>query len=396
MAMRIHQSLLRIVSLLLLTCSVACFPIAQSSAFGQTQEKPAEPPIDFEKARELINKSRRGEKLTSEEDAYLERARAARRAVIEGGNGTPQRQTEGRSNSGKSSVGFTPIDEMTADARYKGESGGLYGNGENIPPEEHRKRIEQAIESLKPLDQNGKPSDNGAIVFISISMSNATQEFSAFRDIAIRDKDLSPRLKIVDCAQGGQAMAEWADENSRTWTEAERRLVGAGFSPAQVQVAWVKLANKSPRGDLAVHGKKLKEDTLEVLRIAKLRYPNLKLIYLSSRIYGGYATSNLNPEPYAYESGFVARWLIEDQIAGKSGLEVEFKDGQPNVPVLAWGPYLWADGTKGRKDGLSYSREDLAQDGTHPSPAGRKKIAEFMLDFYKTNEFTKSWFCGND
>lgn len=396
MAIRLHESLLRIVILFILTCAVVYFPTLQSPALGQAQEKQEQPPIDFEKARKLIVKSQRGEKLTPEESAYLERARAARRAAIEGRNEGPNQQTESRSNFGKTSVGFTPIHEMTADARYKGESGGLYGNGENIPPEEHRKRIEQAIESLKPLDQNGKPSDNGAIVFISISMSNATQEFSAFRDIAIRDKDLSPRLKIVDCAQGGQAMAEWADENSRTWTEAERRLSVPGLSPNQVQIAWIKLANKSPRGDLAVHGKKLKEDTLEVLRIAKLRYPNLKLIYLSSRIYGGYATGNLNPEPYAYESGFVARWLIEDQIAGKSGLEVEFRDGQPNVPVLAWGPYLWADGTKSRKDGLSYSRDDLAQDGTHPSPAGRKKIAEFMLDFYKTNEFTKSWFCGND
>jgi hypothetical protein len=64
-----------------------------------------------------------------------------------------------------------------------------------------------------------------------------------------------------------------------------------------------------------------------------------------------------------------------------------------NAPVLLWGPYLWADGTKPRaNDGLAYTRDDLAGDGTHPSPAGREKIAKLMLVFYKTDPLAKSWF----
>jgi len=34
------------------------------------------------------------------------------------------------------------------------------------------------------------------------------------------------------------------------------------------------------------------------------RFPNLKLIYLVTCIYGGYADLPLNSEPHAFETGF--------------------------------------------------------------------------------------------
>jgi hypothetical protein len=42
-------------------------------------------------------------------------------------------------------------------------------------------------------------------------------------------------------------------------------------------------------------------------------------MFLSRRIYAGYATNCLNPEPYAYEYGFSAKWLIEAQVVQEEG-----------------------------------------------------------------------------
>jgi hypothetical protein len=295
----------------------------------------------------------------------------------------------------KDSTGLKPLIEMTGTDRYKGEDGGLYGGGKNLPPEEHARAALGALAQVQPLDSAGKPDPDGRIVFLSISMSNATQEFSVFKRLADADAAKSKKLTIVDGAQGGQAMAQWAPPNAQPWTVAERRLAAQQVTPQQVQVAWIKLANIRPRGDLNEHGKKLQRDTLAVIHNAKTRFPNLRVVYLSSRIYGGYATTLLNPEPYAYESAIVVRWLIQGQIKGDSELNYDAAKGQTKAPLLLWGPYLWADGTKPRKaDGLTYVKEDLGQDGTHPSNIGRLKIAKFMLDFYKTDSFTKSWFVG--
>jgi hypothetical protein len=295
--------------------------------------------------------------------------------------------------SGKASVGFKPLTEMSAEDKYKGEDGGLYGGGKNEPPAAHAAAAKNETAKIQPLDAAGKPAADGKIVLISISMSNATQEFSAFKQMADAEPQKSKLVTVVDCAQGGQAMAAWAPPEARAWQVAEQRLKQAGVTPEQVQVAWIKLANPGPRGDLAEHGKKLKADTLAVVNNARKRFPNMRIAYLSSRIYGGYATTPLNPEPYAYEGAFVVRWLIQDQIKGDAALNADPERGAVKAPLLLWGPYLWGDGTTPRKaDELTWKRDELAGDGTHPSEAGRKKVAGLLLDFFKTDANAKTWF----
>ncbi len=163
----------------------------------------------------------------------------------------------------------------------------------------------------------------------------------------------------------------------------------------QVQVVWIKQARANPSaiGAYPKHAEALKDDLAVIVRKLRAKFPNLKIAYLSSRIYAGYATTPLNPEPYAYESALAVRDLIRDQIAGKPGLNPDGAKGQVEAPILLWGPYLWADGTRGRaSDDLVWTREDLGGDGTHPSPSGQKKVAEMLLKFLKTDPTAREWF----
>jgi hypothetical protein len=307
--------------------------------------------------------------------------------------GKRQAPGEQLSVGGKESIGLKPLTEMTAADRYKGEEGGLYGGGKNEPPPALVAAAKRATAAIQPLDADGNPSADGIIGLVSISMSNATQEFSYFKQIADKDPAKSPRVVIVDCAQGGQAMAEWVSPRASAWAETDRRLAAAHVSPKQVQVAWIKLANKGPTGDLAEHGKKLEQDTQAVLQNAKSRFPNLQIAYLGSRIYGGYSTGPLNPEPYAYEGAFAVRWLIRDQMQGAAELNYASAHGAVKAPLLLWGPYLWADGVVPRRDdGLVWQRADLASDGTHPSQSGREKVATMLLKFFKTDALASTWY----
>jgi len=336
--------------------------------------------IDWQRATALHQRVIRGEKLGPEDQAYYDQAKAEynRRQGA-------QRQAPAVA-APRDSMGMPPLTEM-GESKYKGESGGLYGGGSNQPPKAQLEAAKTAAASIKPLDSGGKPSSGGKVVLVSLGMSNTTQEFSVFKQIADSDSEKSPSLVIVDGAQGGQAAEQWLnpDDSRSPWHVLDQRLQSAGMTANQVQVVWLKqaLIQQGRFGEFPAHAKKLADDVVKNLQIAKERFPNLRLAYLSSRIYGGYATGALNPEPYAYEGAYAMRWVIDRQIKGDI----------PKSPVILWGPYLWADGVKGRKsDSLVWKREDFGPDGTHPSSTGRQKVAYLLLRFLKSDPTAVSWF----
>ena len=99
----------------------------------------AQPPIDPIRGRRLMEKSSRGETLTPEEMAYLDRVRQAIRERAAGRRpGSPPSASVSRSlavNPNDWSA-LVPMTDMTSP--YQGEDGGLYGGGQNEPPEAHR------------------------------------------------------------------------------------------------------------------------------------------------------------------------------------------------------------------------------------------------------------------
>src|SRR5689334_8469095 len=102
--------------------------------------------------------------------------------------------------------GMRPLTSLGSD-KYKGYEGALYPGGKNQRPAEHEAAGMSLAREIRPLDVDGNPSDRGAIVLMSVGMSNTTQEFSAFMRLAQQEKDLNPALKLVDGAQGGMTAA---------------------------------------------------------------------------------------------------------------------------------------------------------------------------------------------
>jgi hypothetical protein len=382
------------------------------------QSRGPEPPIDPVRGRQLMEKATRGETLTAEEQAYLERVRQALR----------QRATAPPMAANTNDwTALVPLTDLTAP--YKGEDGGLYGGGQNEPPAALRAAHLKVSQEIRPLDPNGAPADEGKIGLITIGFSNTSLESEDFKRAADADPQKSPRVVIVNGAIGSRSAVMWAwdgaavlpraeqerldqemdllqmpktnrnspiGQDKDTWPILANRIEAAGLSPRQVQVCWLKQveANPRPLGGFPAHARALQADLTAILNIARLHYPNLRVAYLSSRTFGGWSGAQSgSPEPYAYESAFATRWVVQSQMKGDPQLNFDPERGEVRAPLALWGPYLWARGDSPRKlDGLDWTLDDVRADRLHPNDAGLRKTTALLLNFFKTNEGASRWF----
>jgi hypothetical protein len=354
--------------------------------------------IDMQRASLLRQRVQNGETLSPDEKAYLERIQR----VMKGESEAAKSAVANPVPPARESTGVVPLCDLGTGS-YKGEDGGLYGGGSNEPPPAHRAAVERELAKIQPLDADGKPAPDGKIGFISVGMSNTTMEFSTFKKKADADPRKSPAVVIVDTAQGARVASVWANDaegnrGPNPWPVVDERLKEARVSPLQVQLAWVKHAQNQPHTLSAmprmIHAQYLAANTMLTLQRLRQRFPNLRVAYLSSRIYAGYATTPLNPEPFAYEGAFAVRWVIQAQAKGDPLLNFDPARGTVLAPAAVWGPYLWTDGIKPRKtDNLVWLKEDVTpNDGTHPSNSGRDKVATLLLDFLHQNPLASTWY----
>jgi len=292
----------------------------------------------------------------------------------------------------KTSVGFTPLNDLGT-GTYQGFEGGLYPGGASVRPAGHEAAGLAQAALVVPRDAAGNPDPaGGKIVLLSIGLSNTSIEFSRLMTLAAADPLKDPRVVLVNGAQGGWAAEDIVDPAAAYWSNVDARLAASGVTPAQVQAVWLKEANRAPTEPFPQDAQTL-EGQLEIIAgVVRSRYPNARLGYLASRIYAGYAVTNLNPEPFAYESGFAVKGLIGNQIAGKPALNFDPAAGAVKAPWLSWGPYLWADGLTPRSDGLIWECSDFQSDGTHPNDAGADKVAGLLLAFLQTDSTTQGWY----
>jgi len=344
----------------------------------------ADPKFDAIKARHD-----RGEPVTPEERSYAQGVMAQRNQQ----DAAQRNQGFAKQNPPRESTGLVPLPDLGV-GQYLGEQGGLYPDGRNRPPPQHAAAGLKLARAVVPLDATGQPSAGGKIVLLTCGMSNTTQESQAFLKLTSSAAALNPQLVIVDGAQGGQTAAVTARPEANYWGVNTARLRAEGVTAEQVQVVWLKQANAGPTRPFPAEAKKLQADIVATLHNLHHKFPNLKIAYLSSRTYGGYASTPLNPEPHAYGTAFAVKWLIADQIAGAADLNFDPARGAVRAPWLTWGGYLWTDGLKGRADGFVWKRDDCGPDGTHPSESGRRKVAELLLQFFKVEPTAQPWFLG--
>jgi hypothetical protein len=278
-----------------------------------------------------------------------------------------------RSDCTKTSVGQTPLTDGP----------GLYPGGANTPPPEHTAAGVTAGQSL---------AKRSHVVLLSIGMSNARREFSAFKRAVEGDRttpadpEVHRRVTVVNGAFSGCVLSCWSGRSCSApvscWDKLAAELQRSKVAPADVGAVWLKAVNySSPRDDRDEWKSVLMGDLRTVIREISVRFPGVRQVYISSRIYAGYATSSQNKEPYAYDTGIAVR-----EVLAKAG----------ELPVwTAWGPYLWADGMTRRRDGFMWACEDFAPDGTHPSEIGSRKVADRLLEFFKTDPTTAPWFAAH-
>lgn len=292
----------------------------------------------------------------------------------------------------QTSVGLVPIPQL-ADGAYMGAQGGLYPGGMNTAPPLHANRGVALARSICPLAADGSvDQEHGAIVLVSIGMSNTSLEFNRFRQLVQQASGLESRLVVVNGAQGGQAVQQTADPDSAFWEVLNERLAAAGVTAAQVQAVWLKQALSGPTGTFPESAQPLYQGLRATVQNITAKLPNAALCFVSSRSYGGYAETPLNPEPYAYEGGFATKWLIADQIGGDPELNHNPQLGPVKAPWLSWGPYLWADGLTPGVGGLTWECDDFAADGVHPAASGQQKVAELLMQFFTSHPAARPWF----
>ena len=238
--------------------------------------------------------------------------------------------------------------------------------------------------TVQPVDRDGKPSTSGKIVMISIGMSNTSREFSEFIRLAEADPRKNPNLVMIDAARNGAAATEIAVPFGDYWFHVDSQLQRCEISAAQVQIVWLKTALAHEPRLSRENARLLQRALRSIVEILRTKFPQLKLVYVSSRTYGGYSETDLSPEPIAYESAFAVKWLIEERINNPSP--------DRSIPWVSWGPYLWADGLTPRSDGLIWERSDFEPDGVHTSAQGALKVATMLLEFFQKDTAANLWF----
>jgi len=284
---------------------------------------------------------------------------------------------------------------------YMGTEGGLYPSGSNRRPAAHEADGIALANGIVPLDADGNYDPNGQYVLLSIGVSISRTMFSQYQLTEQGDPLLNPHLVIVNGAIDGTDSPNYANFNDGSWqTILNFYLPYQNVTANQVVAVWLNDPRSQPSGTYPADMAKQESDVIAALQNMQIYFPNLKLAYIESMHYAGYATNDpeILPEPYAYETGFAMQSVIADQINGDANLNYNPNNGPVVAPWLSWGTYDWANGMLAdgnalpRLAGLEWGCADLGPDGVHASTIGKYKDAALLTTFFKSDETAEPWY----
>jgi hypothetical protein len=299
-------------------------------------------------------------------------------------------------NVGGTTTPLVPITDLGT-GTYLGAEGGLYPNGSNAMPAGHDADGVAFADAIQPLDAAGNPSPTGQYGLLSLGLSVTFENYFYFQQAGLADTSLNSHVVLVNGANPNLTAARYANPEDPIWTtEMNYFLPNAGMTANQIVAAWVMVIDGYPTGTFPNDMTKLQSEYESIANNLHNKFPNLTMAFFSSRDYSGYSNGRVqpdDPEPYAYETAFAVRGMIEDQLNGNANLNYNPNNGPVTAPWLSWADYDWANGMIPRSDGLVWTCQDYLPDGTHNSlPTGREKDANMLMNFFKTDDATVPWF----
>jgi len=329
--------------------------------------------------------------------------------------------------AGQSKEMLPPLVDLGPGQTYKGKEGGLYPGASNVHPAAHDAAGRKIAREILPLDANGNPDPvNGKIVFTLVSVSNAYGAWhrgdekdtsTTFMTRANANPAKNPKLFIAYGFEyqlpGGNRGTGDPGPDSIFYRTLDHALSQQGLTPKQVQIVWLSMpvSGRSWGINLPPEHRTFPADAQqsklawkEIVHAIYTRYPNVKIIYSSTKgaMYmtvhdkiGWGGDWNGGPiEPWNHDAAWGVKWVIEDQINGDPDLNYDPARGPVKAPWLSWGPYFWSypDGTPRDYDGFIWTRADVAEDGLHPSLSGLTKYATMLLNQMFTDPTATPWF----
>lgn len=290
-------------------------------------------------------------------------------------------------------------------------NGGLYVSGggtANSPSASYQAAIDTLAAAVIPRDTNGASDPStGKIGLVLVGMSNVRLQAAELKRLAdLGGSGKGAHVVIANAGQNGKTTDIWDDTpDDACWAQADSVVSAAGLGVNQVQVLYDKLSSQSDtEGASAIAS--IVASAKTVIGKAIARWPQLRLVYLTSSSYRGWNTAGgaiplgpsrgiRNSEPFRWQCAVAVRTVCADRESGAWA-----PGGQS--PAVLWAPYLWTRGGQPNAyDGWSLPAAYWDTDGVHPSNVditslnhaavtkrGDTRTGQRMLTFF----LTQAWF----